>query len=454
MAGRLLAFGSVLGLAAAGGGWGAVSWGWAALALCWAGGLALVLEPRLPSRPQLLLLGGLAAFTAWTALSAVWSRSVPATALEVERDLVYLAGLAAAALLFRRGAEDGVLAAAVVVCAWNLAWRLHGYEDVTGASAEPVGYANGLALLAAIGSVLALRRPWTWPALGLTVPVLALAGSDGAWLGLGVGLVVGRLPRLAPLAAVLAAVVVLAGLHGHQRSIYWDVATADARANPALGSGAGTYRQEWLLRRPAPLEARDAHSLELEVLAELGPVGLLLLAGTLSLPFLLGRGGAALGAYAAWVVGAGVDWQWELPAVSLAGLLCGLAALPPSVESSRAAVRGAGLAALGAVAALALVGLAGNAATASAQDALRRGDTAKALAAGAAGAALGSLGGRAVAARVRGTRRRPGRAARGARPRPARLAALGRAARRGHGPRAAAGGRDGRPPEPARPGSA
>jgi hypothetical protein len=212
------------------------------------------------------------------------------------------------------------------------------------------------------------------------VPVLALAQSSGAWLALACGLAVAWRPRLAPLVAVLAAVVVLLGLHGHQRSIYWDVATADARAHPALGSGAGSYRQQWILRRPEPLEARDAHSLYLEVLAELGPVGLALLAGTLALPFLRGRG-HVLGAYAAWVVEAGIDWQWELPAVTLAGLLCGVAALSaPSDEMSLARERALGLAAAAGVFAFALVGLVGNSATASAQDALRRGDDGKALA--------------------------------------------------------------------------
>ncbi|HET7043801.1 MAG TPA: O-antigen ligase family protein [Gaiellaceae bacterium] len=387
MAGRLLAFGSVLGLAAANGGWGAVSWGWAALALCWAAGMALVLAPVRPPAPQLWFLAGLTAFAAWTGASALWTQTVPATVLEVERDVVYLAGVGAAALLFRRGAEEGMLAAVAVVCAWNLLWRLHGYDSiVTGASAEPIGYANGLGLLAAIGTLLALRRPRTWPAVALTIPVLALAQSSGAWLALAAGLAVAWRPRLAPLVAVLAAVVVLAGLHGHQRSIYWDVAIADARAHPALGSGAGSYRQQWLLRRPEPLEARDAHSLYLEVLAELGPVGLVLLAGTLALPFVRppapGRGSLALGAYAAWVVQAGIDWQWELPAVTLAGLLCGAAALGGASDrvSLAPSERALGLAAAAAVFAFALVGLVGNSAVAAAQDALRRGDDASALA--------------------------------------------------------------------------
>jgi hypothetical protein len=367
--GRLLALGSVLGLAAAGGGWSAVSWGWATVLLCWAAAMALVLRREAPlSRLELAFLGGLVAIAAWTAASTLWTQSVPSSVLEVERTAVYVAGVAAALLLFRRGAEDGVLAAAAVVCAWNLGQRIAGYDPrLLGADAQPIGYANGLGLLAAIGCILALRRPSTWPALAVCLPVLVLAHSAGSWLALAAGLAVAYRPRLAPLVAVAAAVVVLLGMSGHARADYWDVALADARAHPALGSGAGTYHQVWIERRPTPHEANDAHSLYLETLAELGPLGLLLVAGTLALPFARGRG-LALGAYAAFVVQAGIDWQWELPAVTLAGLLCGVAALrssPGDEVRLGSKTRSAGVAAAVVVAVLAGVGLAGNSAIAN-----------------------------------------------------------------------------------------
>ncbi|HSP73282.1 MAG TPA: O-antigen ligase family protein [Gaiellaceae bacterium] len=384
-AGGLLAFGGVLGMAAASGGYFPQSWGWAALVLAWTAALALLLgSPRRPSRLELAFVGGLLAVAAWTGLSAVWSQSVPATVLEVERDAVYLAGLAAALVLTRRGVEDGVLAAAVVVCAWNLVSRLHGYDSsVPGAGAQPIGYANGLGLLAAMGTVLALRRPRTLPALAVLVPALVLADSDGSYLALAAGIAVALRPRLAPLVALGAAVVVLAGLHGHERARYWDVALADAGAQPALGSGGGTFAQQWIERRKDDLSTVDAHSLELETLAELGVVGLAVLAGTISLPFVRG-GGAALGAYAAWVVQSGIDWEWELPAVTLAGLLCGLAALArplPGDESSLGrGGRAAGVAVALGLAAFALVGLVGNRRIAQAE-AYRRANDPRALAA-------------------------------------------------------------------------
>ena len=74
---------------------------------------------------------------------------------------------------------------------------------------------------------------------------------------------------------------------------------------------------------------RDAHGLYVETLAELGPLGLGLLLVALGVP--LWRSGAR-----SWTRRRGsigrvrrlrrprrVDWDWELSAVTLAGLLCG-----------------------------------------------------------------------------------------------------------------------------------
>jgi hypothetical protein len=103
--------------------------------------------------------------------------------------------------------------------------------------------------------------------------------------------------------------------------------------NRALGSGAGTFDRYWLHYRTVSSFARDAHSLYLETLAELGPIGLALLLAVLLIPLLALRGGrdpllaTAAGAYVAFLVHAGVDWDWEIPAVTLAGLACGSAML-------------------------------------------------------------------------------------------------------------------------------
>src|SRR4029450_12094177 len=71
---------------------------------------------------------------------------------------------------------------------------------------------------------------------------------------------------------------------GSYRSELWQVAWDDYRDHPVLGSGPGTYEQYWNQQRPIQPKVRDAHNLSLEVLAELGPVGLLLLLLALGAP--------------------------------------------------------------------------------------------------------------------------------------------------------------------------
>ena len=126
----------------------------------------------------------------------------------------------------------------------------------------------------------------------------------------------------------------LFNLSSNARVYSWRVAWRDAEEHPMVGSGAGSYEQYWLRHRPVPGKVQDAHSLYLETLAELGPVGLALLVAGLALP-LVGAGKArrhplvpaAFGAYVAYLAHAGVDWDWEMPAVTVPALLCGLAIL-------------------------------------------------------------------------------------------------------------------------------
>ena len=73
-------------------------------------------------------------------------------------------------------------------------------------------------------------------------------------------------------------------LSGSSRADYWRVALRTVEAAPLLGSGAGSFRRQWFQHRREPQPARDAHSLYLETLAELGPLGLALLLAALGLP--------------------------------------------------------------------------------------------------------------------------------------------------------------------------
>src|SRR5207253_3869602 len=70
------------------------------------------------------------------------------------------------------------------------------------------------------------------------------------------------------------------------RAEYWDVAWRDFARHPLLGSGAGTFALAWNRDRHTVYDVLDAHSLYIEVLGELGPIGLLLVAGALATPLL------------------------------------------------------------------------------------------------------------------------------------------------------------------------
>jgi uncharacterized membrane protein YidH (DUF202 family) len=168
---------------------------------------------------------------------------------------------------------------------------------------------------------------------------------------------------------------------------FWRVAWRQHELHPWIGAGAGTYEQFWLRYRPGAESARDGHSLYLETLGQLGWPGLLLVVTMLLVPLagaVRARGhplvGAATGAYVAYVAHTGVDWDWELPAITLAALLCGVALLAAGQGRARPAPvltaygRAAGLAATVALALFALIGLVANHALGQADRALTAGD--------------------------------------------------------------------------------
>ncbi len=182
----------------------------------------------------------------------------------------------------------------------------------------------------------------------------------------------------------------LLSVSGNGRGDYWRVARGMASSEPLLGTGAGSFEAEWLRERPVDFHARDAHNVYLETLGELGPVGLALLLATLAVPLsALGAarrrpfGAAAAGALVAFVLHAGVDWDWEVPAVAIPALFCAmvvLAAARPAVSTPfLGRRRAAALALVAPVLALALVAHVGNRATAAAIDAVDAGEAEQAL---------------------------------------------------------------------------
>jgi O-antigen ligase len=107
----------------------------------------------------------------------------------------------------------------------------------------------------------------------------------------------------------------------------WRVAWQQSGSAPVLGHGAGTFENTWAQHRPTMDFVRDAHSLYMEVLDELGIVGLLLLL-TAVLTVLVrvaarARGpdrpiyAAAFAVLLALSIHAGVDWDWEMPVLTI-----------------------------------------------------------------------------------------------------------------------------------------
>jgi O-antigen ligase len=360
---------ALFAIAVASGGYLPRTWRLATLAFLALALAALVARRRIAlDRLDLWFLAGLGALTCWIAASAWWSDQPGNSTLEAERAVLYLTAAAAVLLCAERASSGlplaGMLAGIAGVSAYGLVeYALPGraLNPIQGDLLfEPLGYANAFGIFAAIGIVLAiglatggLRPPWGRAALAtlaVLVPALYLTSSRGAALGLVAGLAVLvclRHPSRRVLGLVTAGAVLAVGavaltssdegvaarLLGENRPRYWRVAWEQFESSPLLGTGAGTFSNYWLNLRPVTSFARDAHSLYVEALAELGPAGFALLLAALAVPLLAIRrarepvASAALAGYVAFLVHAGVDWDWEVPAVTLAGLACGASAL-------------------------------------------------------------------------------------------------------------------------------
>jgi hypothetical protein len=520
-------FAAVTATAGADGGYFPPSWGWSALGCLLVVFSLIVLGAEVSlTRLEWLFIGPLLALVVWTACSAAWSLSVGRTVQDAQRTAVYASAVLALLAIARGSARAivaGLAAAATAICAYALATRL--LPDLLGYAGNgpyrldrPLGYWNGLAVLAAVGAILssslALRarrrvvRIGAAASLPILVVTIYFTFSRGGWLALALGLAIyawldrdrirtaasllllavvpalsvavaahasalvrpaqpyaravreghgfalalpmfavasglvafaafelRRAPRGSVLtgARVRVALVVLiaigasallasfgraggvqpaaaSALHASSQTLptafrhpvfsaasnsrfdYWRVAWRQYSSHPLLGSGAGTFELFWNRARPAPLGSRFDHNLYLQMLAELGPVALALLAAALAAPLAAMRSArdaavvpAAAGAFIAVITHAAVDWDWQLPAVMVAGLFAGGAVLVASREagSPRPLSRGARAGVLCLVLALATfaaIGWRGNHALSLASVALSRGDYHKAAA--------------------------------------------------------------------------
>ena len=128
----------------------------------------------------------------------------------------------------------------------------------------------------------------------------------------------------------------------------WTAAVDEFKDAPVHGGGAGSYEAWWAQHGELSFFVRDAHSLYVEALGELGIVGLVLLLGFFVTAAAVGASrllsgddehqaavAALLAVAAAYLLEAGIDWMWELTAVSVVamvafGLVTGPSTVPPT----------------------------------------------------------------------------------------------------------------------------
>jgi uncharacterized membrane protein YidH (DUF202 family) len=212
-----------------------------------------------------------------------------------------------------QGAVMLVLLLVIAAGAAGLAWRSAQAED-----GEPLPTLRRVHLLAALGLLLVATL-----------------------------LLVARVHEKTPSAPARGATTARLGSIESNRYSYWKVAGHMFSAHPIKGEGSGSFGVEWLARRKIREAAQDAHSLYIETAAELGLVGLAVLA------LFLGSGAVAarraylrdpaltagwIAAVSVWLVHAGLDWDWEMPAVSLIAIVLTGALLAHGERAARVRV--------------------------------------------------------------------------------------------------------------------
>ncbi len=138
--------------------------------------------------------------------------------------------------------------------------------------------------------------------------------------------------------------------NGSGRWQFWAAAIDQWESEPAAGRGAGSYEAWWA--ENGSIDAffiRDAHSLYLEALGELGVIGFVLLVAAFGAGAIVGirrvlvaEGeerlviAALLACFFGYAVAAGIDWMWELTVVSAVGtVVLGLLTGPATAAGQR-----------------------------------------------------------------------------------------------------------------------
>ncbi len=133
---------------------------------------------------------------------------------------------------------------------------------------------------------------------------------------------------------------------GSGRWQFWSAAVDQWRQAPLWGDGAGSFEAWWAEHGSIALFVKDAHSLYLETLGELGVIGLALVLALVGSGIVVGAiravrasgetrvyGAATTAVFVAYAAAAGIDWVWELTAVSVVGFVSLALAVGPATAA-------------------------------------------------------------------------------------------------------------------------
>jgi len=211
-----------------------------------------------------------------------------------------------------------------------------------------------LALIVIAGAAAQCQLARRWRSASLSLPRRSgWIATAVIFAGLGLAIAVGSKEGTSrPLSPGASRYVTLQS----NRYQYWRVALKAFGQEPVRGVGAGGWAVWWLRYRTIDDFAQDAHSLPLQTLAELGLVGAAFLAAFFAGVALTARAArrvapasaaGLIATFVAYAAHAPLDWDWQMPAVTivaivLAGALIALADLssrprPPALAGGRAA---------------------------------------------------------------------------------------------------------------------
>jgi hypothetical protein len=208
--------------------------------------------------------------------------------------------------------------------------------------------------------VRAVLMRWDRPLNDLRLPSLSPGWRRTAWLAGAVAVVIAaaaahapaklhhqyeRFVRNSPTSPIEDPRHRLTEVYNAGRISHWKVALDQSREHRVRGLGAGTFDEQWYQGRPGTGQVTEAHSLYVETLSELGIVGealLAILVLSLFAAAVMRRhrrevAGVVAAVAAVWAAHAAIDWDWEMPVVTVIPLIlaAGAASIPARRSNGR-----------------------------------------------------------------------------------------------------------------------